>query len=60
MTPTLVGYNSFAFDSKPVVRARASALLAQGGAHLAHYGFRPFAEHRLDLCDARSSPWPDG
>ena len=50
MPPTLVGYNSFAFDL-PVVRARAM-LYRLKGAHLAHYGFRPFAEHHLDLCDA--------
>lgn len=49
MTPTLVGYNSLSFDL-PVVRARAM-LFRQGSWHMAHFNFRPFSEHHVDLCD---------
>lgn len=49
MTPTLVGYNSLAFDL-PVVRARAM-LYRQGSWHMAQFNFRPFSEHHVDLCD---------
>ena len=48
-TPALVGYNSLSFDL-PVVRARAM-LFRQGCWHMAHFNFRPYSEHHVDLCD---------